>query len=111
MDIAHKLQARPASQTCALIDFDKAEVYVGLGGNGRFLLVTGERATVSMRVDLRPLIYVTQPEYWGVEVVGCVSGIVLPQTAPYAETLEISAFTGTKGIEVIGANERLRIDL
>ena len=111
MDIAKTLQARPASQTCGLVDFDTAEVFVGLGGNGKFLLVTGERATVSMRVDLRPLVYVTQPDYWGIEVVGCVSGIVLPQTAPYAETLEISAVAGTKGIEVIGAGESRRIDL
>ncbi|SDT88371.1 hypothetical protein [Stappia sp. ES.058] len=110
MDIMQKLQAQPASQSCRLIDFDKAELQTEDGGKRLFLVVSGEKPTVSMRVELRPLYYVMQPEYWGVEVVGCVSGIVLPAVAPYTEALDVTHTMGTKGIEVIGANKTLRLD-
>jgi hypothetical protein len=49
-----------------------------------------------------PLIYIQQPEYWGIEVVGCLPGIGLPE-APYTISIPLDGITGTKGIEVIGA--------
>jgi hypothetical protein len=110
MELIEKLQAQPASQSCRLIDFEKAELQTEEGGKRLFLVVSGEKPTVSMKVELRPLYYVMQPDYWGVEVVGCVSGIVLPVVAPYAEALDVTHTMGKKGIEVIGANKTVTLD-
>ena len=64
-----------------------------------------------MTVQLMPLIYIQQPEYWGIEVVGCQPGIGLPQTEPYHFTLDISHVLGKKGVEVIGATKSKKIDV
>ena len=64
-----------------------------------------------MIVELSPLIYIRQPEYWGIEVVGCQNGIGLPQTAPYTVALDITHLLGTKGIEVIGASGRKQLNV
>ena len=58
---------------------------------------------------LSPLIYVRKPEYWGIEVIGSLSGFCLPALAPYTVSIPIDSITGTKGIEVIGANKRQKI--
>ena len=44
-------------------------------------------------------------------MVGCQSGIGLPQTAPYHVALDISHLLGTKGIEVIGASTKKQINV
>jgi hypothetical protein len=72
----------------------------------RVLIVSGVKPWVTMKVELVPLIYIRQPEYWGIEVVGCQSGIGLPRQAPYHVSLDISHLRGTIGIEVIGATSR-----
>ena len=57
-----------------------------------------------MRVRLEPLVYVQQPEYWGIEVVGCLTGgICLTAVRPFTESIPLAGITGTKGIEVVGA--------
>ena len=56
-----------------------------------------------------PLIYIRQPEYWGIEVVAWQTGIGLPRTALYQVSLDISHLLGTEGIEVIGATTRKKI--
>ena len=75
------------------------------------LIVSGTKPWVTMKVELHPLIYIRQPEYWGIEVVGCQSGIGLPTTAPYQVALDISHTLGTKGIEVIGASTKKQISV
>ncbi len=92
----------PASKSCRLIDFDKADVVPGIVPKTWFLTVSGTKPYINMRVDLNPLIYVRQPEYWGIEVVGCLMGPGLP-TMPYSVFLPLEGTVGTKGIEVIGA--------
>jgi hypothetical protein len=62
-------------------------------------------------VQLTPLIYIQQPEYWGIEVIGCQHGNGLPRQAPYSVTLDISHIRGKKGIEVIGATKSQKIDV
>ena len=98
--------ALPHSSSCRIIDFEKAEVIPGFFPKTFFLIVTGTKPWVTMTVELHPLIYIKQPEYWGIEVVGCQSGIGLPQTAPYHVALDITHVLGTKGIEVIGASTK-----
>lgn len=107
---AFNLASNPASQSCRLIDFDKATVRPGILPNTFFLTVEGTKPCVNMRVDLIPLVYVTCPDFWGIEVVGCLpDGICLTQTAPYQVTIPLAGITGSAGIEVIGANKQEKI--
>ena len=104
------LAANPAAQSCRLIDFEKAEVRPGIIPNTFFLTVRGTKPCINMQVNLVPLVYVRCPEYWGIEVVGCLpDGICLPATEPYVESIPLAGVTGSKGIEVIGANKKEKI--
>ena len=62
-----------------------------------------------MKVELVPLVFVQRPDYWGIEVVGCQSGIGLPVKVPYSVVLDITHVLGKHGIEVIGANRKEQI--
>ena len=103
------LESLPQPSTCRIIDFKTAEVVPGFIPKTYFLIVSGEKPMVSMKVDLVPLIYIKQPEYWGIEVVACQTGIGLPMVAPYHVSLDISHLLGTAGIEVIGASTTKKI--
>src|SRR5437016_3172361 len=101
-----KFQALPPTSVCRVIDFTHAEVRPGFVTNTFILIVSGMKPWLTMRVELHPLIYIRQPEYWGIEVVGCLTGIGLPVEVPYHVSMDISHVRGTKGIEVIGAHSR-----
>jgi len=102
----------PAPQSCRVIDFDKAEVVVLESFPPQYLLVvSGTKPYLNMKVDLVPLVYIQQPDYWGIEVVGCLPGIGLPATGPYAISLPLAGHIGTAGIEVIGASEHQQIQV
>ena len=99
------------SQSVRLIDFEGARVIGGFLPNTYILVVSGTKPYLNMNVELSPLTYIRQPEYWGIEVVGSLRGIGLPTTAPYSVSLPLDSILGTKGIEVIGAGEREQIDV
>ncbi len=104
-------EALPPSTSCRVINFTKAEVVPGIVNNTWFLVVSGTKS-LAVKVELHALIYIRQPEYWGIEVVGCQSGgIHPPLEVPYTVSLNVSHLRGTKGIEVIGANSRKKIDI
>src|SRR5256885_1147555 len=94
----------PPPASSRLIDFDRAEI-VTLRSfpPGQVLKVTGVKPFLNMEVDLVPLVYIRQPEYWGIEVVGRLRGIGLPALDPYSVSLALDGFVGTQGIEVMGA--------
>ncbi len=99
-----EFEALPQPSSCRLINFDKAEVRPGIVSGTYFLIVRGTKPYLNMEVNLVPLVYVRQPEYWGIEVTGCLPGeIGLPATEPYTAILSLTGTIGTKGIEVIGA--------
>ncbi len=104
-----EFEALPQSTMCRLIDFTKVEVRPGFVPKTFFLIVSGTKPWMTMKVELHPLIYIRRPEYWGIEVVGCQSGIGLPAAVPYHAVLDITHHLGTKGIEVIGASAKKRI--
>ena len=79
----------PPSTLCRRINFENAQVRPGIVPKTWFLIVSGKKPWASMTVELQPLIYVHQPDYWGIEVVGCVSGISLPVEVPYSVWLDI----------------------
>ena len=64
-----------------------------------------------MTVTLEPRVYTRQPEYWGIDVTGTMPDIGLPQVAPYVATLPLAGIIGTKGIEIVGSHDSLKIDV
>jgi len=106
------LASQPAPSSCRLIDFEKAEVHPGIIPETYFLTVRGTKPCINMEVRLVPLVYVKCPEEWGIEVVGCLpTGVCLPTVGPYDTTIPLAGITGSKGIEVIGANKRESCDV
>jgi hypothetical protein len=102
----------PPAESCRLIDFDRAEIAVLESFPPQHVLtVTGTKPFLNMEVDLVPLVFIRQPEYWGIEVVGCLRGIGLPALAPYTVSMLLDGFVGTEGIEVIGATRSEKIEV
>jgi hypothetical protein len=108
---AKKFEALPPVTACRRIDFRKAVVVPGFVPNTYFLIVMGVKPWATMTVHLSPRIYIVQPDYWGIEVVGCLTGIGLPMETPYHVVLDISHLLGKKGIEVIGATHSEKINV
>jgi hypothetical protein len=107
----------PTSETHRLIDFDRVDILTLRSLPPQFILhVSGTKPYWNMDVRLVPLTYIRRPEYWGIEVVGSLSGIGLPALAPYSVSLQLNSlgstgFLGTRGIEVIGASRSEKHDL
>jgi hypothetical protein len=105
-------QDLPPAQSCRLIDFERADVISALSEPPRpVLVVSGRKPWANMQVSLNPLSYAQQPEYWAVEVVGCMPPIGQPAIIPYVVDLDLAGITGTAGVEVIGANGTERIEV
>jgi hypothetical protein len=107
--MAKAFTSNPASASVRLINFARAKVVPGIVPGTFILIVSGTKPYLNMTVELSPLIYIRRPEYWGIEVVGSLHGIGLPATAPYTVFIPLDGITGTKGIEVIGANKKQKI--
>jgi hypothetical protein len=90
---------------CGTFIFDDAYVVSKTedGIQKKTLVVSGVAPMAGISVTLRPLTYVRQPEYWGIEVWACSPVIGLPVMTPFTVTLDITKTVGTKGVEVIGA--------
>jgi hypothetical protein len=107
-----EFEARPRPSSIRLIDFEEAEVRPGIVSGTYILIVRGTKPYLNMEVDLTPLVYIRQPEFWGIEVIGRLpGGIGLPTTAPYTASLPLNGITGTKGVEVIGATRSEKISV
>ena len=105
-------QSLPQSEACRLIDFEEVDVVtLEIFPPQHVLIVSGTKPYLNMEVSLRPRTYIQQPEYWGIEVVGCLPGFGLPALAPYTVSIRLAGFMGTKGIEVIGATRSEKIEL
>lgn len=103
--------ALPQPSACRLIDFDDIQVIPGTILRTYFLIVKGTKPWVTMDVGLHPLPYATRPDFTGIEVVGCQNGIGLPQAGPYSAVIEFTHLIGVRGIEVIGATMRKKIEI
>lgn len=113
MEIAlnERLAEAAAAESVRRIDFEEATVRPGFIPCTFFLTVSGTKPYLNMEVELSPRIYVRQPEYWGIEVIGIMPGIGLPATAPFHVTIPLDGVIGTKGIEVIGATSSRKFEL
>ena len=101
---------KPASGS-HLLEIDSAELRPGFVKGTYFLIVKGTKPWVTMVVSFSPYIYIRQPEYWEIEVVGTQNGIGLPRTAPFEHAEDVTASLGTKGVDVIGSNQTIRVAL
>ena len=106
------LDATRAATSSRVISFDKAEVRPGIVSGTYFLIVSGEAPCFNMVVTLTPLIYITCPEYWEIEVVGTLpGGVCLTAMRPYTVTIPLAGITGSKGIEVVGFNKQVKFEV
>ncbi|MGH6630742.1 MAG: hypothetical protein ACREB3_13510 [Burkholderiales bacterium] len=104
-------EAAPGTD-CHVIDFESARVHTSPTVPARrTLVVRGEKPYLNMEVTLVPLVYVQQPEYWGIGVIGCLPEVGLPAVGNYVAKLDLTGSMGTRGIEVIGANHSKKINL
>ncbi len=111
-EVMEGYEALPKVGSYRLIEFEWTEVVTLRSFPPQFLLrVGGTKPYANMRVNLSPLVYIRQPEYWGIEVVGHLrGGILLPAEVPYEVSLPLSGITGTRGVEVIGATRSEQIE-
>ena len=96
---------------CELVSLSSADVSAGIVNDTWFAFASGEAPCQNMNVQLSPLIYIEKPEYWGIQVIGCVGEICLPATKPYQVWLNVTDFRGHKGIEIIGSNQSIKLDI
>lgn len=63
-----------------------------------------------MTVRLRPLVYVTRPRWWHVDVVGCAPQEGNTSVGRFELRVEdAERFTGYDGVELAGAVRRLKV--
>jgi hypothetical protein len=103
-------------QVSRLIDFVRAEAITQMSYPPRpVLVVAGEMPYGATEVTLVPLVYISQPQYWGIQVVGTFEAgphVSQPIAAvPYSVEIALAGITGTEGIEVIGANSTEKIEV
>ena len=102
----------PPAVSFRRLDFDSATIITLRSFPPQFILrVSGTLPYATMKAELVPLVYIQQPEYWGIEVVGSLRGIALPVETPYAVSLPLTGFIGSLGIEVIGASRSEQFDI
>jgi len=105
-------EALPPATTPKRLDFSFARLITLESFPPQFVLeVSGTKPYVNMDVALEPLVYVRQPEYWEIEVVGKLAGIGLPVATPYRVSIRLNGIIGTRGVEVVGASRRQRFDV
>jgi hypothetical protein len=98
-------RALPPPASFRLISYDRAEVLTLESNPPQYVLqVSGLKPSASMKVSLMPLVYVRQPEYWEIEVVGGLYSPAIPVKTPYTVSLPLGGTLGSRGIQVIGAN-------
>ena len=76
--------------------------YISYDGDEPELIVSGEVTSGGGTVELSPMVYVTQPEYWEVEVLWDRTNALFQVITPYEVSIPLSAIRGTKGFSVLG---------
>jgi heat shock protein HslJ len=100
---------------CTTIDYTKASVApvasAATAGTNR-LTVTGTVPATNFTVTLRPLVYIQQPAFWGIEVVRCQTApIGATIVRPFTATYDFTGALGRCGVEAIGATRHDSFDL
>lgn len=94
-------------ESCRRISFDSYEI---LESAPPMLVVRGEAPCANMEIFLQPRIYVRCPEFWGIEIAGCLpGGICLTSIKPFQVSISLGGIVGSEGIEIIGSNKTERV--
>ncbi|HLJ87768.1 MAG TPA: hypothetical protein VKZ53_13160 [Candidatus Angelobacter sp.] len=96
------------------VDFEKAEIAAGDRPGAHILRVRGNTPSGSAAgcpVKLEPQMYVTQPEYWQIQVLWDRREAIFPSLCSYDVSIPLDTIRGTKGVEVTGSNRSLKIDI
>ena len=102
--------ATPPS-SCRLVEFEQAFV-TSIEPGGRLLIVRGIAPSSRMEIFLSHRLYAETPDWWGIEVVGALpGGICLTEARNFEAAIPLENIQGRKGIEVIGAHGKTRIEL
>ncbi len=64
-----------------------------------------------MTVSISPVFSATPPVYWEIHVVGCMATTPLSESDTFAESAWLRETVGEKGIELVGATKRVKIDI
>jgi hypothetical protein len=106
----------PEEPASRLIDFEQAVCVSQMSFPPRpVLVVSGHKPLPTTEVSLVPLVYISQPQYWGIQVVGAVDADGPRPTQPIANAweyqvqIDLQGVTGTEGVEVIGASHTERL--
>jgi hypothetical protein len=98
-----------------LIDFERVDVISPMIYPPRpRLIVRGLLPTPGTTVALVPLMYVSRPQYSGIQVVGTLEDAgprpaPVGEAVPYSVELDLAGIAGTEGVEVIGASRTERV--
>jgi hypothetical protein len=98
-----------------LIDFTRAEVVTPMIYPPKpTLVVQGVKPHPDAEVTLVPLAYISQPPYYGIQVVATmtVDGPHVSQpiaNVPYSVQLDLEGINGSEGVEVIGETKTEQI--
>jgi hypothetical protein len=109
----------PPGHEAKLIDFDRAVLVSTMiyPPPPPTLVVSGEKPHPAVDVVLVPLVYVSEPPYWGIQVVGTAGReeglhpMPLTESTQYTVELDLSGVTGTSGVEVIGATRTEQLEV
>jgi hypothetical protein len=95
-----------------LLNWTRLELLMDFEPPNPSLIVEGE-LPYPMKVVLEPMPeLLIEPEYWPTKVIGYSEGNVTPVVTPYSAQVSLSELSkGTKGIELIGKDQRENIDL
>lgn len=97
--------------SCSAAEFDSATVQRDPSSGSTTLIVTGVKRSSNVSIELTPVVYIRQPEYWLILVNGCGSGMGMPVLTPYVVKRDITGSIGTLGIEVRGSNQAVTIPI
>ncbi|MEM7621196.1 MAG: hypothetical protein AAF228_12195 [Pseudomonadota bacterium] len=98
-------------KNCQSVDFESINVHLKEKGYW-VVTVSGQKPEADMKVELIPMIYDQQPEYWGIALRGQQRvDDVLASDDSFQAKLPLSGCKGVKGIEIIGSTKREKVDI
>ena len=91
-----------AKQVCVPVDFKTVEI--ARAGDRITLKVTGEAPHAGLSIEVRPVMYVMQPDYWQMGLVACRPETVTASgpPVPFEVVINVGGSVGRKGIELSG---------
>jgi hypothetical protein len=100
-----------SGESCNRIDFDNYQLVSGIAKNSWLLPVSGKMPSDYMTVSISPVLNATPPVYWEINVVGCMATTQLSESETFAESAWLKETVGEKGIKLVGATKRVKIDV